>query len=124
MAVGLANDTSPSGRSLTQIATVTGVGLSVPIANRGLATEAAIKETEAAIDSMATIRDRIAGRLADATPENRRWVLQALTTRVTVNGTHLDISLGAQAVGVAVSGLNARGLCTENSYRFSFAAAL
>jgi hypothetical protein len=42
MAVGLANDTSPSGRSLTQIATVTGVGLSVPIANRGLATEAAI----------------------------------------------------------------------------------
>ncbi|HTQ48528.1 MAG TPA: hypothetical protein VMI75_37485 [Polyangiaceae bacterium] len=43
MAVGLANDTSPaSGRSLTQVATVTGLGLSVPIANRSLATETSI----------------------------------------------------------------------------------
>lgn len=42
MAVGLANDTSPTGRSLTQVATVAGLGLSVPIANRGLATETAV----------------------------------------------------------------------------------
>jgi hypothetical protein len=42
MAVGLANDVSASGRSLTQVATVAGVGFSVPIANRALATETAI----------------------------------------------------------------------------------
>lgn len=42
MAVGLANDVSSSGRSLTQVATVVGLGFSVPIANRALATETAI----------------------------------------------------------------------------------
>jgi hypothetical protein len=42
MGVGLANDVSRSGHSLTQLATVTGVGLSVPIANRSLATETSI----------------------------------------------------------------------------------
>lgn len=42
MAVGLANDVSSSGRSLTQVATVLGLGFSVPIANRALATETAI----------------------------------------------------------------------------------
>ncbi len=42
VAEGLANDTSNTGRSLTQVATVTGVGLSVPIANRSLATETSI----------------------------------------------------------------------------------
>lgn len=42
MAVGLANDVSPQGQSLTQVATVAGLGLSVPIANRSLATETSI----------------------------------------------------------------------------------
>jgi hypothetical protein len=43
MAEGLANDTDASGQhSLTQVATVTGIGLSVPIANRSLATETSI----------------------------------------------------------------------------------
>ena len=42
MGVGLANDTSATGRSLTQAAVVTGLGLSVPIANRSLATETSI----------------------------------------------------------------------------------
>lgn len=42
MAVGLANDVTSSGRSLTQVATVLGLGFSVPIANRALATETAI----------------------------------------------------------------------------------
>lgn len=42
MAEGLANDTDASGHSLTQVATVTGLGLSVPIANRSLATETSI----------------------------------------------------------------------------------
>ena len=42
LAEGLAGDQSPSGNSLTQVATVTGIGLSVPIANRSLATETSI----------------------------------------------------------------------------------
>jgi hypothetical protein len=42
MGVGLANDQSASGKSLTQVATVSGIGLSVPIANRSLATETSI----------------------------------------------------------------------------------
>ncbi len=42
MGVGLANDMSTSGASLTQVATVFGAGLSVPIANRSLATETSI----------------------------------------------------------------------------------
>lgn len=42
MAEGLANDKDSLGNSLTQVAIVTGVGLSVPIANRSLATETSI----------------------------------------------------------------------------------
>jgi hypothetical protein len=42
MGVGLANDVSTKGQSLTQVATVWGAGLSVPIANRSLATETSI----------------------------------------------------------------------------------
>jgi hypothetical protein len=42
MGVGLANDTSATGRSLTQVATVLGLGLSVPIANRAAPTETSI----------------------------------------------------------------------------------
>jgi len=42
MGEGLANDKDASGNSLTQVAIVTGVGLSVPIANRSLATETSI----------------------------------------------------------------------------------
>jgi hypothetical protein len=42
MGEGLANDVSSDGQSLTQVATVTGLGLSVPIANRSLATETSI----------------------------------------------------------------------------------
>lgn len=42
LAEGLANDISARGQSLTQVATVTGLGISVPIANRSLATETSI----------------------------------------------------------------------------------
>lgn len=42
LAEGLANDVDTSGHSLTQVATVIGMGLSVPIANRSLATETSI----------------------------------------------------------------------------------
>jgi hypothetical protein len=42
MAIGLANDTSTSGESLTQVGAVAGLGLSVPIANRSTPTQASI----------------------------------------------------------------------------------
>ncbi|MGE5185598.1 MAG: hypothetical protein ACM31C_26235 [Acidobacteriota bacterium] len=42
LTVGLANDTSATGKSLTQVATVMGLGLSVPIANRALAAETSV----------------------------------------------------------------------------------
>jgi hypothetical protein len=42
MALGLPNDKDASGNPLTQMATVAGVGFSVPIANRSLATQANI----------------------------------------------------------------------------------
>lgn len=42
MAVGLAGDQSSTGQPLTQVSTVWGIGLSVPIANRALATETSI----------------------------------------------------------------------------------
>jgi hypothetical protein len=38
----LANDTSTTGQSLTEIGAVAGLGLSVPIANRSTPTQAAI----------------------------------------------------------------------------------
>jgi len=42
MAIGLANDTSTTGQSLTEIGAVAGLGLSVPIANRSTPTQASI----------------------------------------------------------------------------------
>ena len=42
MLVGLPDDQSVSGASLTQVSTVAGLALSVPIANRSLATETSI----------------------------------------------------------------------------------
>jgi hypothetical protein len=42
MAVGLPNDQSTQGQPLTQVSVVTGLALSVPIANRSLATETSI----------------------------------------------------------------------------------
>jgi hypothetical protein len=42
MAVGLPNDQSTQGEPLTQVSVVTGLALSVPIANRSLATETSI----------------------------------------------------------------------------------
>jgi hypothetical protein len=42
LTVGLAGDTSATGKSLTQIATVAGFGLAVPIANRALAAETSV----------------------------------------------------------------------------------
>jgi hypothetical protein len=42
MAIGLTNDKSDSGNSLTQVGLVTGIGFSVPIANRSTPTQASI----------------------------------------------------------------------------------
>jgi hypothetical protein len=42
MAIGLANETGDTGRSLTQVGAVCGLGISVPIANRASPTQASI----------------------------------------------------------------------------------
>jgi len=53
------------------------------------------EQAQAAVESLAALRDRIADRLDSATPEDRRRVLEALDTRITVTETGgLDISIG------------------------------
>ena len=56
---------------------------------------ASSEQAQAAVESLAALRDRIADRLDSATPEDRRRVLEALDTRITVSETGgLDISIG------------------------------
>ena len=53
------------------------------------------EQAQAAVESLAALRERIADRLDSATPEDRRRVLEALDTRITVTETGgLDISIG------------------------------
>ncbi len=42
MTIGLANETGDTGRSITQVGAVGGLGISVPIANRASPTQASI----------------------------------------------------------------------------------
>lgn len=56
---------------------------------------ATVEHTQAAIDSMAALTGRICSRLGSASPEERRWVLEALDTKVMVSEDgDLDISIG------------------------------
>lgn len=56
---------------------------------------ATAEQVQAAVESLAALRDRIADRLDSATPEDRRRVLEVLDTRITVTETGgLDISIG------------------------------
>ncbi len=56
---------------------------------------ATAEQAEAAVESLEALRARIADRLDSATPEDRRRVLEALDTRITVTETGgLDISIG------------------------------
>ncbi len=53
------------------------------------------EQAQAAVESLAALRTRIADRLDSATPEDRRRVLEALDTRITLSETKgLDISIG------------------------------
>ncbi len=53
------------------------------------------EQAQAAVESLAALRARIADRLDSATPEDRRRVLEALDTRITLTETKgLDISIG------------------------------
>lgn len=65
---------------------------------------ATVDESQAALDSLEAIKDRIADRLKAATPEDRRWVLESMSTRVTVKGDCLEISLGVPTSFVAENG--------------------
>ena len=53
------------------------------------------EQAQAAVESLAALRARIADRLDSATPEDRRRVLEVLDTRITLTETGgLDISIG------------------------------
>ena len=66
--------------------------------NSALATEA---KSQAAIDALGALRGRVEARLKNAAPEDRRWVLQCLSPRLTVTGNTLNISLGVPAAFIA-----------------------
>lgn len=89
---------------------------------------AGIEESAAALDTLSNFKDRIVDRLASATQEDKRWVLDALDTRVTIGGGKIEIPLGVPDYVVdsetALCILSAQGLRKQSSYRFSFAASL
>ena len=57
-------------------------------------TLATSKQCNDALASLAEVRAAMIENLDSATPEDRRWVLQSLDTRVTVNGERLEVSIG------------------------------
>lgn len=82
--------------------------------DRHRAALATLEQSKTALASVVELRDRIIDRLDTATPEDRRWVLQALSTRVTVQDGDLEISLGVPANFVAdFSGHNSRVLISR-----------
>lgn len=54
----------------------------------------AVEETEAALNSIEQLREQIINKLETATPEDRRWALQALNTRVTHDKNGVEVSIG------------------------------
>ena len=53
-----------------------------------------VTEETTALEALETLRDRISSKLASSTPEERRWVLQTLQTRVSVSPESVDVSVG------------------------------
>jgi len=52
------------------------------------------REQTEALETLANIRGRLADKLTDATPEEKRWVLQCLKTHVKVHPGKVEISVG------------------------------
>ena len=61
----------------------------------------AMEDSDDALDAMVNVRDRIAAKLGNATPEDRRWVLQGLATRVEVGDTTM-VSIGTNPIDNSV----------------------
>ena len=61
---------------------------------RQQATLATLRQSTEALDTVAQLREAITDRLATATIEDRRWVLESLNTRVTTHHGRLEISIG------------------------------
>lgn len=76
-----------------------------------------MKQSADALDSLEQLRDQIVGRLESATPEDRRWVLETLKTRVTVRKENIEVSVGihAQKDGHIVSTTPGSGDTTPGS---------
>ena len=55
---------------------------------------AAVQESESALNSLERLRDQILDQLASTTAQDRRWVLDALNTRVTARKEGIEISIG------------------------------
>jgi len=53
-----------------------------------------MKKAHEALKGLEKLREQIVGRLESATPEDRRWVLETLKTRVTVRKENVEVSIG------------------------------
>ena len=59
---------------------------------------ATLANSRAAMYSLEKLRDNIVDKLESATQEDKRWVLQALGTRITAKDDTLEISIGVPEV--------------------------
>ena len=59
---------------------------------------AVIEHQHAALEALEQVRDRIADKLASASPEERQWVLKMLETRVQVGRELVSVSVGLPPV--------------------------
>ena len=84
-------------------------------------TMSTLEQGQAAVASLKALREHMRDRLDSATPEDRRTVLEALETRVTVGADGvLEVSIGIpQQVADCVH--RTQGQWTQSNHRFSFA---
>jgi hypothetical protein len=89
MTIGLANETGDTGRSITQVGAVGGLGISVPIANRASPTQASINPSRLVRRAHLGLGLRLgAARGVHLRPE------------------HLNRQRGDEPIGVALTGLH------------------
>jgi len=82
---------------------------------------ATAEQAQAAVEALAALRARIADRLDSATPEDKRRVLEALDTRITLTETGgLDISIGVPDRADCVH--QSQGRCTQSALSSAFSS--
>jgi site-specific DNA recombinase len=64
---------------------------------------ATLQQNKGALESLVALRDRIVTRLESATPEDKRWVLETLSTRITVSKDSLAVSVGVPGRVIAAA---------------------